>query len=362
MPFARPTLKTLRERMEAALAAELAIGAILPQSTLAAVAAAEAGNSHLVLAELDNLSHQFLPSKQTESAELDRMAELKQVPRKQAVGATGLVHFTGVGTTLVPGGTILVRADGITYQTNVDTNLVAGAKDIAVTGIVPDGIHGGLTNASIGTPLTVQTPIVNINSATVVADNGSGGGLTNGFDLESDEDLLNRVLEAWKNPPQGGSVGDYLIWAKQVPGVTRAWVITPFPDLNDVGVGFVLDHQTPTIFPDAPKIAEMQAYLEDPIRKPVTSHPVAFAPIALDLDYTVTDLSPDTPAVRDSVEAAIADLCLKTAQVGVVMPLSKIRQAISNAPGVDDFVLTIPAADIVPAAGELIVPGTATFV
>ena len=362
MPFARPTLKQLRDRIEAALAGELDLGAILPQSHLAAFAAGKAGLSHLVLAELDNLSHQFIPSKLTETAELDRLADLKGVPRKPAVGAKGLVHFTGTGTTLVPAGTLLVRADGVLYQTDVDTNLVAGAKDIAVTGIVSDGVHGVATNAAIGTPLTVQTPIFNINSATVVADNGAGGGLTNGFDLESDEDLLNRLLEAWRNPAQGGSVGDYLIWAKQVPGVTRAWVITPFPDINDVGVGFVLDHQTPSIFPDAPKIAEMQAYLDDPIRKPVTSQPVAFAPIEKDLDYTITGLSPDTPATRDSVDAAIADLCLKTAQVGVVMPLSKIRQAISNAPGVDDFVLTVPAADVVPAAGELIVPGTATYV
>ena len=57
MPFARPTLKTLRDRIEAALAGELAIGAILPQSNLAALAAAEVGHTHLILAELDNFSH-----------------------------------------------------------------------------------------------------------------------------------------------------------------------------------------------------------------------------------------------------------------------------------------------------------------
>ena len=56
-----------------------------------------------------------------------------------------------------------------------------------------------------------------------VGVNGIGGGA----DVESDEDLRARVLFRKRNPPHSGSKSDYIAWALEVPGVTRAFV-SPF--------------------------------------------------------------------------------------------------------------------------------------
>lgn len=361
MPFARPTLAELERRRSADIAAHLDLGAILPGSVLEAFAKAQAGGDHLLHGHLQWNSRQFIPNEQTETAELERLGGLVKVFRKPAVGAKGLVAFTGSGSALVPAGTVLSRADGQEYQVDADTPLVAGAANVAVTGTVADGVSGASSNAAVGTPLQLAVALAGVNSSATVADQGGGLGLVNGFDLESDAQLLGRVLREWRKPRHGGAEGDYVGWALEVPGVTRAWVATPWPYANDVGVGFVLDGNSPSIFPDPTKVAEVQAYLEDLVRKPVTSVPHAFAPVEVDLDVTLS-VVPNTSVVQAAVQIALASLLTREGQMSQAMPISKIRQAISNAPGVTDYSMTSPSANVTLAVGELLVPGTITFV
>ncbi|MXC98354.1 baseplate J/gp47 family protein, partial [Escherichia coli] len=47
--------------------------------------------------------------------------------------------------------------------------------------------------------------------------------LTGGFDTEDLETWRARVIERYYWTPQGGADGDYVVWAKEVPGITRAW-------------------------------------------------------------------------------------------------------------------------------------------
>ena len=49
-------------------------------------------------------------------------------------------------------------------------------------------------------------------------------GIAGGADEQSDLLLLQRVLARLRQPPHGGADFDYIRWALEVPGVTRAWV------------------------------------------------------------------------------------------------------------------------------------------
>ena len=67
--------------------------------------------------------------------------------------------------------------------------------------------------------LTLDSPIVGVNASA----NVTAGALTGGADAEDDDSLRARLLARIKEPPQGGSKADYVTWALEVPGVTRAW-------------------------------------------------------------------------------------------------------------------------------------------
>ena len=69
----------------------------------------------------------------------------------------------------------------------------------------------------------------------------AAGGLAAGSDAETDESLRARVLRRIQKPPQGGAGYDYVAWALEVPGVTRAWVYPAEMGLGTVTVRFVRD-------------------------------------------------------------------------------------------------------------------------
>lgn len=360
--FARPTLGQLRDRAKAELATRLGLGAVVSNGALAAMGEMEAALEHGVYGALDHLSDQFLPNANNDSDNLERLASLAPggaLVRKSAQGASGTVTFTGADTSDVPAGTVVVRADGATFTTQADAVISGGSVSTLVVADVPDGISGVVTDTPAATSMQVQSPISGVSS-TVTVDSNGGYGLSNGFDLETDALLLQRVLAAYQTPPFGGAQADYVEWALQNAGVTRAWVVSPYPYAGYVGVGFVYDGQTPSIFPSGGQVTAMTAYLTDPTRKPVTANVVAFAPTELDVAVTLT-LTPNNAVVQAAVVAALQDLFTRSGNLGTKLKINLVRQAISNAPGVTDFVLTVPSSDVSVSAGQLPVLGTVTF-
>src|SRR4029077_15369740 len=76
------------------------------------------------------------------------------------------------------------------------------------------GIAGNLPD---GTTMSIQPPVFGGPTATLQGD------MTGGVDIESDDQLRERILFRIQNPPMGGSQADYIRWTMAVPGVTRAW-------------------------------------------------------------------------------------------------------------------------------------------
>jgi uncharacterized phage protein gp47/JayE len=86
--------------------------------------------------------------------------------------------------------------------------------------------------------MTFLNTIPNVQSVVVVDANK----LVNGSDIESIPDLRARLLERIQNPPSGGAAEDYVAWALEVPGVTRAWVYPKEMGAGTVTVRFVRDN------------------------------------------------------------------------------------------------------------------------
>lgn len=350
MPFTRPTLDQLISRAEADIAARLGLGTLVPRGFLKAIARAHAGLMHGLYGYQEWASRQVLPDT-ADTEGLERWANDLGVPRKPATFAEGLVDFTGTSGSDLPEGTVVQRADGQRYVTTEGATISAGVATVNVRA----ELAGLLGNSDAGTALSIVSPVFGVNTAATV----DTGGIDGGTDEESDADLLVRVLQRLQNPPLGGAASDYVRWALEVPGVTRAWCLPEHLGIGTVGVTFATDDDPGGPIPDAGKVAEVQAYID--ARRPVPADVTVFAPTPVTVNFTFTALVPNSASVQASIEAALRDLVVREGAPGQPLLLSHVREAISTAPGEEDFTLTVPAANVAIAAGSIPVFGAITW-
>lgn len=350
MPYVRPSLGQLVSRAETDLSARLLDGdAPLRRSVVGVLARVAAGQAHMLYGYLDWLAGQ--PFVDTAEAEyLERHARIWDVTRKAAVAAAGTVSLPGANGAVIPAGTELRRADDALYTSTADATVTGGAAAVPVAAQAA----GAVGNADAGITLTLTSPVSGVQASGTVA----AGGIVGGLDAEDDDSLRARVLRRIQEPPQGGTAADYITWALEVPGVTRAWVYPLHMGGGTVGVAIVNDDADDGPIPGTELVADVQAYLDT--MRPVTAEVFAFAPtpLVVNIDLRVT---PNTEAVRAAATAELRDLFARESEPGAVLLLSHITEAVSLAPGEVDHVVLAPAADVVPAAYEMPVLGAITF-
>lgn len=318
-----------------------------------------AGGIHTLYGYLDWAVKQLFGDT-ADAAELKRKAAMYGITPVPAVFATGTATATGTDGEVIPVDTIL-RLDAVTsYRVTTGQTIVGGTATLPIEAV----LAGSTANIAAGVALTLESPIAGVDpTVTVAADITNGD---NGEDLTTDAgvaSLRNRYLLRLREPPEGGADQDYEAWALAVAGVTRAWVYPNENGLGTVVVRFVRDNDV-SIFPDAGEVAAVQAALE--AERPTTAEVTAEAPTDLAVAFTV-HLVPDTADTRTAVEAELADLFERVAEPGDgvsrgTILLSAIRTAVGTAEGVADYSVTVPAADVVPAVGELPTVGVVTFV
>lgn len=350
MAFSRPTLAQLIERAQADIETRLpGADAGLRNAALNGISRTHSGAVHGLYGYQDWIARQVIYD--TADAEtLDRAASLwLTVPRKAATAATGPVTLTGTTGSIVPAGTRLAAGDSQELEVDAEVTLVVGAATAQVTALSA----GQASNLAAGTALTLVSPVAGVNAQATVAS----GGLVGGADVETDADLLARLKARIQKAPHGGAKHDYVSWALEVPGVTRAWCYPKEMGIGTVTVRFVRDDDA-SIIPDAAEVAAVQTYIEE--RYPVAGDLFVVAPIPVGLDLTI-HATPDTAAVRAAVQAELEDLLRREAEPGATILLSHIREAISIAAGETDHVLTSPVADVAHTTGQIAVMGTITW-
>jgi uncharacterized phage protein gp47/JayE len=161
------------------------------------------------------------PTEDTPTEDLERHAELRVGQRIVASKATGTDALRVTGTlagAAVTAGDTLAHSDGTRFQVTETVTVGAGTADVSIEAITA-GIIG---NKVSGDALTFETPPANINAAASLVVTLSGG-----YDQETDAELLERVQDAFRNPPAGGRFSDYRQWARDVPGVGGAYCYGP---------------------------------------------------------------------------------------------------------------------------------------
>ncbi len=350
MPFARPTLSNIVARIKADIETRLSTGKLTPMSFLSIIAVALGGSVHLLHGHIVWATRQLFPDT-AEDEFLARWASIWGIEKTAAVYATGNITVTGTNGTVILTGTRFKRSDVAFYVSTASATIAGGVATFAVK-----AVNAGTTgNAEAGTSLSLVNSQSGVNADAVVA----AGGITNGEDSKSDESLRARLIDRIQQPPHGGALFDYVKWAKEVNGVTRAWAYPLAMGPGTVTLTFVLDGEE-DIIPDAGKVEEVQDYIDGPTRRPVTASVTVFAPTAVELDFTIA-LSPNTSEVRESVEESLRELLKRDAEPGGTILISRIREAVSVAAGESDNSVTVPAANVTHTAGQIAVFGEITW-
>ena len=351
MPFERPSLSELHQRIKADIQAHLPGADVeLRRGNLGVLAKVHAGAQHTIYGYLVRQALQLMPDT-AEAEYLERHAGIWGVERKPAAKAQGQVRFTGSEGALIPAGTELRRSDDRRFATQAEAS-ISGGEALVQVSAAEVGAEG---DTSAGASLRLVGYLAGVDQAATV----ESAGLAGGADPEDDDSLRRRVLARIQEPPAGGAQHDYVAWALQVPGIARAYCYPQRMGLGTVGLAVLAeDGQGGWTIPDQAAVDAVADHIE-PLR-PVTAEVHVFAPQAAPLDFDIR-VTPDTSQVRAAVEAELADLIQRESQPEGTLLISHIREAISIAAGENDHTLISPTDNVTAAAGEIITMGSITW-
>ena len=139
---------------------------------------------------------------------LDLKCEEYGIYRKEGTKAVGEVIFTGENGTSIPNGTIL-SSNGLYFVVLNDSDIVNNQAELVVEALEVGKQYNLLAN----TKLSLTEPIYGITDIYVKSD------ITNGTDIETDEELRDRYFDTIKKSYTSGNVAHYEAWATEVSGV-----------------------------------------------------------------------------------------------------------------------------------------------
>ena len=346
--FQRPTLAENISMLRNDLFARLDVSDTLRRMDEDVRAKVYAAALHTVYGYIDYLAMNMLPDLCDESW-LARHAAMKRCPRKGATAASGYMRWEGVSDGLkVTAGRVIQRDDLVQYTATADATSTGGVLRVPIA----CSSTGAVGNADDGTSLILVTPVNGLPSS------GEADTLTGGFDTEELETWRARVIERYYWTPQGGADGDYVVWAKEVPGITRAWTYRHWMGTGTVGVMIAGSDLINPIPEESTETAARQHI--GPLAPVAGSDLYVFRPVAHKVDFHIR-VTPDTPEIRAAITAELRSFLLRDGYPQGELKVSRISEAISGANGEYSHQLLAPADNISIAKNELAVLGTISW-
>ncbi|ELM3734792.1 baseplate J/gp47 family protein [Edwardsiella piscicida] len=355
MPFNIPTLRKIIADGQRDIEIEMDIPALPPVGVENAINIAFSSQIRDIYDHQRWIADQIIPSPKSDDQTIIDTAASEGVIRKQPTFAAGPAVFNS--NNAMPVDTEMQTANGSIYRVIASAQPVNGTVTVRIQAD-DTGVGGNLPAGEI---LTLLSPIAGTDSNGMV----SAPGITGGADLEPIAELLDRLLFRKRNPPVGGAVHDYVLWAREMAGVSRAWCFDGWHGTGTVGLAWVYDDRTDITPSDADRAA-MDVYLfrhPDPatglyVGKPggieVWSVALTLKPVPLSIKLT-----PDTSVTRSAVQASLITL-QKQLSPGQKLHVSSLRTAIGATAGITDYTLSV-SADVSATTEELITIGAITW-
>ena len=371
MPYSTPTLSELiaQGQQDVANAGIPGVDALLRFAVLQVLATTQAGMSWEHYGYLAWIALQAVPWTSTDEY-LAGWAALKGVFLETPTPASSTqVGFVATANSApIASGTSVIRSDNVAYVTTADSILANGLAVVPVQAV----LAGSGGNALAGVTMTLGSPVAGVQASGAFLQPATGGA-----DVETQDDFRGRMIAAYQNPGRGGDAQDYVEWATDVSGVTRAWpnpngfgpgtvvVYVMLDEANAAEGGFpqgsngaaVADNRYPAATGDQLRVANAIYPLQ-----PVTARVIVCAPIAQPINFVISDLKAGNTVVNQGLIAtALKDMFLRISSPGGTIDPNAWNEAIASVSSVGTFNVPTPNAPVTAPTGFIPTLGTISF-
>lgn len=290
---------------------------------------------------------------------LDNLGLLKGVTRSPATAAVATLRFTISAVrqvaTAIPKGTRVSAGGSVYFATDEYAEIPAGGSTVDVPATCTDaGTEGN--DLAAGDLTTMVDPLPYVASVTnTTATEG-------GADVESDDDLAERIFLAPGAYSTAGPEDGYLFHAKQFNPSIGDVVATSNQAAGTVDIVFIMaDGKTP----GTEMINGLKEYLSGRTRRPMTDLVNVSAPAevtyTVDLTYYINRSdSARAVAIQEAVQTAVADYLTWQRTIGRDINPSKLV-ALVMAAGAKRVTVTAPTYTTVDAIKVSALSGTPTI-
>lgn len=290
---------------------------------------------------------------------LDNLGLLKGVTRSPATAAVTTLRFTISAVrqvaTAIPKGTRVSAGGSVYFATDEYAEIPAGGSTVDVPATCTDaGTEGN--DLAAGDLTTMVDPLPYVASVTnTTATEG-------GADVESDDDLAERIFLAPGAYSTAGPEDGYLFHAKQFNPSIGDVVATSNQAAGTVDIVFIMaDGKTP----GTEMINGLKEYLSGRTRRPMTDLVNVSAPAevtyTVDLTYYINRSdSARAVAIQEAVQTAVADYLTWQRTIGRDINPSKLV-ALVMAAGAKRVTVTAPTYTTVDAIKVSALSGTPTI-
>lgn len=346
--ISRPPLPELLRRTQKDLASRLEGDPFLQRSFEAALAKVLAGLTHGLYGHQEHIGRQAVPNPDADELSILAWAQLfLDVPRKMATRATGQATFDGAEGATIPAGSQVQVGDAL-YEVTADGVVAGGNVAVSIK-----AVHAGASgNASEGARAQLTMPIAGIDTVGAVGP----GDIVGGTDDETIESVFERLRQRLTRPSRGGGPGDFRAWVMETPGVSvkDAWEYRWRNGIGTVGVSFTVNaggvDGGPVPTPEQRQLVHDYVMTQAPMAmRELVVVPLVGKPLVAHVL-----IAPFDAEARAHIRGSLAELLASAVPEQPVLH-SHILAAIANTPGLADWDLDMPTADVPAGEAEIII-------
>ncbi|WP_370386368.1 baseplate J/gp47 family protein [Snodgrassella alvi] len=263
---------------------------------------------------------------------LERHCNLRGIRRKNATSASGTVIAHGIPQASIDADLQIKCGERLYTVLQKAYIKEDGTVVLNIRSLEPGAISNqhNKTAQFMAAPVGVSSDLVNLD-------------VTGGTDVESDNSLLNRLLDLLRRPPAGGNQYDYKAWALSVDGVTSAYVYPLRRGLGTVDVVITSGDNVPS----DDIVSKVQNYI-DSVRPVTAKNSMVIKPDVTKVDIEVkVSLSgvPFDKAANDIKQALQEHF--SALKPGDSVIASQLEAVISDVASVTDRKMTLPKGNLV---------------
>lgn len=259
------------------------------------------------------------------STDLENRCAEFGVIRKAGSYSTGQVTFSGTDGTVIPNGTLIQTLSGLQFKTLQDGTIVGGSLTANIQAVSIGDEYNVPANAIVQLPVQL-TGVTSVTNAQLT----SGGA-----DVESDNDLLQRLLLKAQTPAVSGNANHYKSWATEISGIGDAKVFPLWNGPGTVKVCIIDSNKQPA---NADLVSQVTQHIED--NKPIGANVTVVSAQALSINIdtkVVANSNYTISQIQDNIKSKVQSYLQVIAFKQSYISYAQIGSCILSSEGVSDY-------------------------